>query len=110
MKAILLGFAAVALLSAQGPALVLRMISVKGPDSARLVFEETQKAWTERGVRLSAEDRMTPAALGSSVAEAAQAIEQRYRELGRTVRVAYAVEPLPPRSVAVTFTVVEPVP
>jgi len=50
---------------------------------------------------------MTPSQLGTMVAECAQAIEQHYRERGRSVRVAYEVEPIPPRTVAVTFRVID---
>ncbi|MEP6536648.1 MAG: hypothetical protein ABJF23_15075 [Bryobacteraceae bacterium] len=61
------------------------------------------KAFKNRGINLSLEERFDPATLD----RARDTIRDVYREVGRQVRVDYATTHLPPRAVELVFNVIE---
>jgi hypothetical protein len=65
--------------------------------------EAFASAWKSKGIDLAVERRYDPAA----VEKAAHALRAMYGDEGQKVRVEYTVTDIPPRSLEVTFEIIQ---
>jgi len=81
----------------------VRSVSTNSKELNAIGFDAIQAAWKSKGINLAVERRYDPAA----VEKAANVIRDMYGDEGQKVRVEYTVSDIAPRSLQVSFEVIQ---